>query len=377
MSRIISRKHGIVYSDPERFQAWSSIDKRPNGELLVVFSDRLHHVDPTGRIMLTRSRDGGYTWSDAQVIYDSPLDDRDPGITILPDDTVIVTWFCSTAFANPKHCDPDCIASWPEAIASLTPELIAQWEHPWLIRSPDGGKNWEDPVQLPFIMEQGPTLLHNGQLLGITYHSWKDSSYLVGAMISEDRGNTWHPVGEIPSPKLSEGGTLDEPHALQLCSGKILAAFRYYNPDREWKKTHSLLDRVWFSESNDGGKTWSPAEIRRVIREDIPDTALEGSAHPPHLLQLKNGTVLCTYGRRQVEHYRIRGCLSFDEGATWDYESELMIQKLPRSDDGYPASVELEDGTIVTVYYQKAPDAAPAKYPRACIGWTRWRVPKC
>lgn len=375
MSRVISREHGIVHTDPERFQAWPSIDKRPNGELLVVFSDRLHHIDPTGRIMLTRSRDGGHTWSDAQVIYDSPLDDRDPGVTILPDDTVIVTWFSSIAFANPKIYDPGLIVSSPEAIASLTPELIAQWVHRWLIRSPDGGKNWEDPVQLPFLMEHGPTLLHNGQLLGVKSHQRKDGSYLVEAMISEDRGNTWYPVSEIPSPKFSEGGTyLVESHALQLYSGKILAAFRYEDRDREWGKTRSL-DRVWFSESDDGGKTWSPAEIRRVIREDIPDTVLEGSAHPPHLLQLKNGTVLCSYGRRFVEEpYRIRGCFSFDEGATWDYKNELMIQKLPRNDDGYPASVELEDGTIVTVYYQKAPDAVPAKHPRACIGWTRWRV---
>ena len=48
---------------------------------------------------------------------------------------------------------------------------------------------------------------------------------------------------------------------------------------------------------------------------------------------------------------------AYDFGETWrdDY---VLDERAHDGDLGYPASVELDDGSIVTVYYQKYPDDA-------------------
>ena len=95
---------------------------------------------------------------------------------------------------------------------------------------------------------------------------------------------------------------------------------------------------------------------------------------------MKNGAILCTYGRRLLEPFRIRGCLSFDQGKTWLYESELKIASLPKHDDGYPATVQLPDGDLLTIYYRgwpvddNADDLDEDTKKLCCIGQTRWKI---
>jgi hypothetical protein len=73
--------------------------------------------------------------------------------------------------------------------------------------------------------------------------------------------------------------------------------------------------------------------------------------HPPHLLQLHDGRVLCSYGYRH-QPFGIRACLSNDEGKTWDIEHEIIVRNDGRNPDlGYPSSVEIKPGMILTVYY--------------------------
>ena len=63
------------------------------------------------------------------------------------------------------------------------------------------------------------------------------------------------------------------------------------------------------------------------------------------------------------------GCLSSDDGATWDAAGERIVQAAPNNDLGYPAAVQLSDGSIITVYYQV--DEVGEK---TCLMGTRWRV---
>ncbi len=73
-----------------------------------------------------------------------------------------------------------------------------------------------------------------------------------------------------------------------------------------------------------------------------------------------------------------RACLSHDGGASWDTGNEIVLRddapdmELPWPatwDLGYPASVELAPGELLTVYYQIAP---PDLKPR--IQATRWSL---
>src|SRR5439155_24788502 len=70
-----------------------SIARLGNGDLLVVYYDSPEHVSPAGRISLVRSRDAGRTWSAPTVIVDTPLDDRDPSITVTRSGTLLVSYF--------------------------------------------------------------------------------------------------------------------------------------------------------------------------------------------------------------------------------------------------------------------------------------------
>jgi hypothetical protein len=44
----------------------------------------------------------------------------------------------------------------------------------------------------------------------------------------------------------------------------------------------------------------------------------------------------------------------------------------PDADLGYPSSVELGDGSILTVYYQKL----AAAREKCSLLWTRWKLPE-
>jgi hypothetical protein len=102
---------------------------------------------------------------------------------------------------------------------------------------------------------------------------------------------------------------------------------------------------------------------------------------PPHLLVLKDGRLLCTYGYRRPP-FGERACSSRD-GIHWSVEDEIVLRDdAVNGDLGYPASVELEPGTILTVYYQ--PDASERsqrmKPPdpnrkKPAIQATMWKLP--
>lgn len=78
---------------------------------------------------------------------------------------------------------------------------------------------------------------------------------------------------------------------------------------------------------------------------------MEMKAYPPHMLILKNGVLLSTYGYRW-RPFGIRGSVSYDNGIIWDVKNEIIIRDDGDNEDlGYPVSVQLKDGKILTVYY--------------------------
>jgi hypothetical protein len=115
--------------------------------------------------------------------------------------------------------------------------------------------------------------------------------------------------------------------------------------------------RLWQFDSQDGGHTWSEPRELPILGK------------PPHLITLRDGRVLVTYGYRH-EPFGQRACLSRDGGRTWDYDREIvLLDDAPSGDLGYPASVELDDGSILTVYYQQ--EKADEK---TCLMATHWRL---
>ena len=94
--------------------------------------------------------------------------------------------------------------------------------------------------------------------------------------------------------------------------------------------------------SEDGGATWSK----------VQKTSMWG--HPAHLLALRDGRILCTYGYRMHPGPGVRGCVSGD-GVHWKPQDIFTVKAMPDLDSehlqiGCPSSVELDDGRILTAY---------------------------
>lgn len=222
----------------------------------------------------------------------------------------------------------------------IPPGVVATHNRPLVATiSSDGGRTWQTrPVEglPPFSRVSAwfrrAVALADGTVLGAIYgqiragdkaRQWfQDSSY---ALRSSDRGKSWQlvPIAHDPTGELH----FNETDLLALPGGRVLAMVR------GGKKA-----QLFSSFSDDSGRTWSPPK----------PTPIPGS--PANLLRLKSGNILCVY-RYAGYPEGYRGVLSRDDGKTWDVANE----KLLRDDTlpglvGYPSSVQLEDGTIFTLY---------------------------
>ncbi len=370
---LLPATHVIAAKQPGRYLGWPSVARTAQGELLAVFSgDRDEHICPYGKTQLIRSRDGGLTWSAPETITDSPIDDRDAGILALADGTLLVNWFTSLAFSEGASGYPEAFQKKWTAYGKTVPQAEQEKLFGyWLRRSTDGGKTWGDWIRTPVSSPHGPIELRDGCLLYVgwqwnraTGRSGIKQAFLAAAE-SRDRGLTWTTIWQTnASPDLLQAeeraalavalgtnavrGTLfAEPHAAQLPNGKIVALIR--------NDTGAYLLQT---DSLDGGKSWTP----------VRTTPMKG--YPPHLLVLKDGRLLATYGYR-FPPYGQRACFSHDGGETWDMDHEIILRAdAPDGDLGYPASAEIGGGRIVTVYYQV--DKAGEK---TCLMATRWTPP--
>ncbi|MBD3293650.1 MAG: hypothetical protein GF393_12055, partial [Armatimonadia bacterium] len=150
------------------------------------------------------------------------------------------------------------------------------------------------------------------------------------AIRSGDDGETWDVV-EVARPlggKISFG----EPAICDNGLGEIICMMRT-SPAGKYNTFQCF--------SADGGKTWGPPQ----------DTGIWG--YPCNVIRLDDGRLLCTYGYRR-DPMGIRAVLSDDGGHTWDLDNEIILRADGHGhggDNGYPISVQLEDGHIFTIYY--------------------------
>ena len=94
--KIVTRDSIVIENNDNVFNyyAWPSVTRLPDGSLAAVASGfRVDHVCPFGKAVICYSKDEGKTWTNPSIVIDTPLDDRDAGITVFgPNrDKVIVT----------------------------------------------------------------------------------------------------------------------------------------------------------------------------------------------------------------------------------------------------------------------------------------------
>ena len=360
LAEIISTK--TICKQKARYIGWPTIAKTSKGELLVVFSgDRDSHVCPWGKTQMVCSRDSGKSWTQPVTINNSPLDDRDAGIIETAKGTLVVSWFTSLAFDSPKYVrDAGVDNRWQRHTEKLGPMVRSQWLGNWVRRSTDGGKSWGEFIDSVVTSPHGPSLLTDGRLMYVGINKKVGDSkspqpldeQLLAAAESTDDGKTWKIVGYIPVPDNVKPGAkaFYEPHMIETATSNLVAMFRHHGKPGQYY--------LWQSESTDNGRIWTKLHQTKIW------------GYPPHLLRLRNGWLVVSYGRRKPP-YGIRACLSRDAGKTWDIEHEITLSKAHNGDLGYPASVQLDDGSILTVFYQ-----IDKPGEKTCLMATHWRLNK-
>jgi len=321
--------HVIICKTPGRHHAFPGLDRVPDGSLGVVFRDGIAHVCPFGRIILTRSRDEGRTWSPPVCIWDSPSDERDPSIHSLPDGRVLVTfnvwnsWMASTPLRK----------KYAEQTARILRDGPRKYTGRKIMFSSDGGLTWTEPVNIPPFSPHGPTLAPDGNLYYPGWRHFDGRRYMV-IWRSEDGGRTWVEHADVAA-------CADNPHSNQVVYDE---PYLVIPPKGPWIITFRVQADGYVRQafSNDG-RRWSRVRKTRV------------RGFPQHILPLKDGRLLMAYGYR-YKPYGVRACVSRDHGRTWHVDQEILLNYgAANSDLGYPVSLELKDGRLLTVYYYNDP----------------------
>lgn len=368
MKKVNVIKKGFISHKPDYlfgYCGWPSVARMPDGTLIAVCSGmRMHHLCFSGKTTMFISHNDGETWLGPVIVNDTPLDDRDAGILSMGGEKLLLTWFnletkhLSRYTRARQEMSPQQLAFMDAATMNYSPELDEKWAGSLCRVSKDGGVTWGEAHRAPVTAPHGPILLRDGRLLylGKDYGNKEPNGAggAVYACVSCDDGATWEKLGTVPLPEGTHKNNFHEPHVIELPDGRLLGIIRYQHSG---EYTKYLSFSMFQTESSDGGKTWSEAKY----------LGAEGS--PPHLLRHSSGALVCVYGRR-ILPYGESAMISWDDGATWDMEY-VIDTDAPSGDLGYPASVELDDGSIFTVYYQRTEEKGVCS-----LMYTRWELPE-
>ena len=379
-----------VSSTPDRYCSWPTVTRLNDGELLAVYSgNREWHICPYGRVELMRSSDDGQSWSGPRVVIDTILDDRDAGICQTKDGTLLVTWFTSTAWfdrlAKAEKAQDEAAWIKKQKNANSNSEFRSKYEWPedkikrwqkmrraietrsykypqlreyfksskpnvtqWMVRSDDGGKSWSEPYPIPAMSPHGPICTSEGRLL----LAGKRDDY-IGLWGSMDDGRSWSLISKIPPMHGQRSSLYHELHVVEAADGTIIVQIRNHNKTFHYETLQT--------ESKDGGKSWTEPHSIGVW------------GYPSHLLCLSNGDLLMTYGYRggtgkPSDSYRVEARLSNDNGKSWSAPITIA-DNLYTWDFGYPSTVELGNGKLLTIWYEVQSDS-----PNAVLRQAIWKI---
>ena len=336
---------GVVYRNEDSYCGpISMLVTLPDEEVLLVFREakwreqgrrRGMHSDPTTRTSLIRSRDKGRTWF-SQVSPD-PAGGNGTSIARLSDGTLLVNNF-HWVFARPE--ERETVAGMPRQKHVALMDMVVALGGVFVARSHTDGYTWEPAIRVPE-PEGWPQMSSAGAvaelpdgdlLLPVTCRGDQGTPILALVLRSKDAGRTWGDAVCI-TDDAPAGLSFHETRLLLCPSGRVLAMHR--------TPKANFFQNV----STDGGRTWS----------DTRDSGLWcGGSSPPDLQMLADGRVLLTRGYRR-EPFGVRCHLSEDQGDTWVKEIVLRDDG-PDRDVGYPSTVQLGDGELLTVYYWHGED---------------------
>ena len=246
-------------------------------------------------------------------------------------------------------------------------QIKREWLAPVVRLSADDGHTWTTVGELPpLVPDQSLVpfgimiLLPDGQTVTSCYcsppystdPSWTNTAFVLRSI---DGGRSW------ADPSIIEQSNHNETGLLRLDDGRLLAASRTLRcpfPDCQPGLAQFLGGRLDLFESRDLGRSWEEKAILTFPGQ-----------HPGNVLQLRDGRVLLTYGSRMPGMLGVQARLSQDGGENWS-DPIMLANGLDSPDCGYPSTLELEDGRLVTIYYSQS---SPG-HKRYHMGALRYRL---
>jgi photosystem II stability/assembly factor-like uncharacterized protein len=300
--------------------AWPNLTVLSDGSIVATIFNKPSHGQMAGDVVCYASTDGGTSWHLRGIpARHEPRTNRMNVAAGLANDGDLIVLASGWSDElepgqKPRHKGP------------FRADILA----PWLCRSGDGGKTWSvDKKTFPPKIPNGYKCVpfgdilagDDGMLRAAVYSSTEDRerAYIYR---SSDDGKTW---GE-PVP-LDKNSIRNETALCHLGDGKWLAAARTDEGD------------VHLYSSVDDARTWKPRG---------PVTGAH--QHPGHLLCLRDGRILLSYGNRAPNARGVDVRFSPDEGKTWGKSIRVMDFD---GDGGYPSSIQRPDGQVVTAYYAR------------------------
>jgi len=294
------------------YPGWPWIARTGAGLVCVFRDDGVHGFSPTGKVMLTISRDDGKTWAPARTIVDQPeVDDRNAAIVELPD------------------------GAWMVPYNTYTGDLVSR---SMVTCSTDAGATWTPPrpiAELDARTRAAPIALTSGDILLPFYRAPGNGSL---AARSADGGKTWA-VSHVPD---TDGFVGDEWDVLEVEKGRIVGIIRN-NGARD--------GHFWKTESRDGGRTWDVP-----LKTNVRDARSTSPAH------------LDFHGKTPVLIYADRRMISVSMVTTddpnfrrWDLDRRLPCYQYrpdgqPITDASYPVSVAVGPTRRFIVDYEIRPE---------------------
>lgn len=297
-----------IYSQPG-FNGFPAMERLKNGDLLIVFRHGSSAIGSDGSLVIGRSTDNGYNWSFNGLYDRGATDDRvNVGLKQLSDGTLLLPF--------------------------VEANVNGYKNYTYILKSTDNGYTWSAPIPVPnpnsakWLFAYGKIVEFSDKLIMPAYQRMNDYSLPPESVLmsSTDKGQTWKLFSTIA---YSSTVWWNETALVATSSSNWLAFVRQDGNDPS--------QRIYQYKTTDTGGKWTNYNLTPQIS---PDALVLASGH----------LMLCVGGQRGSGIATTIKCqFTLDSGTSWVGAKDIFTGG---GDGGYPSTVQLGNGDILTAFYQ-------------------------